>query len=74
MISIDVPQVIDEATATSLMIHHLALAAAYFEATHDDRGRYANEKLQEAGLSEGTVKAASSFIDVLCSYYEDLGA
>jgi hypothetical protein len=34
--NIDAPPVADEAEALSLMLHHLKLAAAYFEATPED--------------------------------------
>jgi len=58
--------------ATRLMIHHLRIASAYFEATADDRGRRANEIAREELWYPGAAEAASSFIDVLCSHYEDL--
>ena len=57
--------------ATLLMVHHLHLAAMYFELTHDDHGRHATDVIKKKMEHEHR-DAAISFIAVLCSYYEDL--
>jgi hypothetical protein len=71
-ISIEVPSVANEAEATTLMLHHLMLAAAYFEATDDEQGRYANDIMRGIGLNKSVVNAVNSFINVLCTYYENI--
>ena len=58
--------------ATLLMVHHLHLAAMYFELTHDDHGRHATDVIKKKMEYEQR-DAANSFVAVLCSYYEDLG-
>jgi hypothetical protein len=63
-------QVEDEESATMFMVYHLKLAAAYFECTHTDNGVYAN-KIINANMPTTWKDAASSFVNVLCSTYEE---
>ena len=61
----------NEDHATALMVYHLKLAAAYWECTHDDRGRRANEVIRVEMLDDNWKNAASAFVDVLCTGYEN---
>jgi len=71
-IRIDSMSVEDEHEATLLMVHHLQLAARYFEATRNDRGLYANSVIRNVFSGhEGGINAASSFIEVLESSYDE---
>lgn len=71
MLNVDAPQVSDETEATQLMVHHLAIAAMYFECTRDDRGREAKE-LIKSRLNEGAAVAATKFVVSLVHHYDDI--
>lgn len=71
-IGIDV-EVDNETEAEKMMAYHLKLACAYFECSHDDRGLRANAEIRRV-MDKHWADAASAFIDVLCSTYENMDA
>ena len=64
-------QEVNEEEATQLMMHHLRLAASYFEATHKDSGWRANILIKEK-MQDDWSKAASAFVNALCASYEEM--
>ena len=56
-----------EEESTRLMVHHLSLAAAFFEATEDDWNLA--EALIEEELSDFAKPAAKKFVQELVRYY-----
>lgn len=69
-VSVDL-QVTSYNEADRMMLYHLQLAAAYFECTRNDHGRSANLLIQKT-MNETWGQAASAFIGVLCSKYEEM--
>lgn len=70
--TVDMPSVKDEKEATTLMLHHLMIAASYFENTHDDNGLYAKNQILEANIFDGVKNAVAAFVDELCSAYKEV--
>lgn len=63
--------------AVEYVIHHLRLAAMFFECTPDDRGAQIHEEIGRllrlrGGLSEHVGQAMSAFVETLDTYYEGL--
>lgn len=75
-VSLDPPRVTrDEAVA--LCIHHLELAATYFEATPDDGAEAIRDQIRKgtaagAGRGPAVCDAVMAFINSLDDYYESL--
>lgn len=68
-VSVDVTERVTPNEAARLCAHHLMLAAAYFEASPDDRGLAINQHLRNIG-TEGGLQAGSVWVDYIWGYYE----
>ncbi len=75
MVRLDPPPVSRDA-AVEIVVHHLALAATYFEATPDDRCAQLLEEVERQRrlgcLSEHQGHAAVEFVHFLDNFYESL--
>lgn len=62
--------------AVEHVVHHLMLAAMFFEATPDDHGKQIVQELMRlvvlGRLSQHVERAATNFVDLLDGYYEGL--
>jgi hypothetical protein len=68
LLHVDAPSVPGD-KALDLMLHHLALAGMYFEATPDDRDAFVRKAEAELrGLPHGAI----AFFDALDKYYKEL--
>jgi hypothetical protein len=59
-----------EDEATTLMLHHLHIAALLFEGTHDDHGAKAKELILARAPIEQP--AMNAFVDALIEAYESM--
>ena len=67
---IDVPRVTRD-EAVELMVHHLGLAASYFEATPEDAGAQVSDEIRRA-LDGPAVAASLAFATVIHSEFEEM--
>lgn len=77
MVKIDPPPVSRDA-AVEIVVHHLAIAATYFEATPEDYGKQIEEEVRRqvklGCLSKHQADAMAAFVGCLDAYYEGLKA
>lgn len=66
---------VDQKSAASLVVHHLALAMGYFQAlpTGDEREALADEIAERFQGFNLENRVASTFADKICEEYDGLG-
>lgn len=70
-INVCAPAVTEE-QAIALVVHHLQLAAMYFEATPDDRGRSVISQIENEEIPAPCAGASESFVKSMDAYYRAL--
>lgn len=68
-VSVDVPRV-TTFEARTLMIHHLSLAASYYEATDADQKGIISDFV--AQMHDASAEAATAWLKAIDAYYEGL--